>query len=74
MTALEARRRARQLFPTYSRARRARWVWLALRADGVRVPVGTAVDHRAELYRFPRAGGLTEPLRRSVTFLDGEPS
>lgn len=49
MTFLAARRRAREIFPSYSRAARARWVWLRLRTDGPRVPVGIA-DQRTDAW------------------------
>lgn len=55
MMFLDARRRARQLFPTYSRTRRARWVWLALRSSGPRIPISSSVDHAIDQYRFLRA-------------------
>jgi hypothetical protein len=54
MTGLEARRAARTLFPTWSRAARARWVRARLLCSEPRVPISTAVTPSPEYQRVYR--------------------
>lgn len=49
-----ARALSRQLFPTWSRHARARWVLAKLRAPRPKVPISSAWSHDARAYWYQR--------------------